>query len=129
MVSILVPIAFFLSLIVVIVGVTRVISDGRTRRKLIETGATPELATALVTAPDGDSGPIDALKWGLVGAPVGIALIIVQFLPFDSDDPIVSGLVILSAAIGLLAFHAKARRPRVPSPARDMSQRASTVSG
>ncbi len=46
----MVPIAFFLSVTFILVGITKVLSDGRTRRRLIEAGATPELARAIVVA-------------------------------------------------------------------------------
>ena len=110
MVEIVVPVALFLSLAFAMIGVTKIISDGRTRRRLLETNAPAELAAALVARPQGDIAFGDALKWGLVTGAVGLGLIIVQFLPYDADDPIVSGLVLLFGAIGLLSYYVTARR-------------------
>jgi hypothetical protein len=110
MVEIVVPVALFLSLAFAMIGVTKAISDGRTRRRLLETNAPAELAAALVSRPQGDIAFGDALKWGLVTGAVGLGLIIVQFLPYDADDPIVSGLVLVFGAIGLLGYYATARR-------------------
>jgi hypothetical protein len=110
MVEIVVPVALFLSLAFGTIGVTRVISDGRTRRRLLETNAPAELAAAVVSRPQTDVPFGDALKWGLVTGAVGLGLIIVQFLPYDADDPISTGLVLLSGAIGLLSYYATARR-------------------
>lgn len=110
MVELVVPIVLFLSLAFATVGVARVISDGRTRRRLIESNASAELAAAVVSAPRSEPAFGDTLKWGLVIGAVGLALIIVQFLPYQAEDPIVSGLVLLSAAVGLLAYYVTARR-------------------
>lgn len=106
----LVPIALFLSVAFVLVGMTRIISDGSTRRRLIRTGATPELARAIMAAPRNDPGLYGALKWGLVTGAVGLALILIQFLPYRSSDPIVLGVVFLFAGGALLAYYAIVRR-------------------
>jgi hypothetical protein len=41
---------------------------------------------------------------------IGLAMILVQFLPYDEDDPIVAGIVLVAAAIGLLGSYAMERR-------------------
>jgi hypothetical protein len=110
MVEIIVPVALFLSLAFATVGVTRVISDGRTRRRLLESNASAELATAVVARPQADIPFGDALKWGFLLGSIGLALVIVQFLPYDADDPIMTGIVMLFAAAGLLAYYVTARR-------------------
>ena len=108
--DVLVPTGLFVAVAFIIVGVTKVISDGRTRRRLIAAGATPELARAITATPRGDPMVYSALKWGLVLGAVGVALIVVQFLPYGSDDPIVLGLILLFAGGGLLGYYAAARR-------------------
>ena len=110
----LVPIAFILGLAFVLVGVTKVISDGRTRRRLIEAGATPELARAVTAVPKDDLGLSGTLRWGLVTGAVGLGLIVIQFLPFRSDEPIALGVILVFAAAGLLTYYARARRPAPP---------------
>jgi len=106
----LVPIAFLLSFTFILVGITKVLSDGRTRRRLIEAGATPELARAIVAAPKDDPGLYGALRWGILTGAVGLALILIQFLPYRSDDPIVLGLILVFAAAGFLGYYVSARR-------------------
>lgn len=106
----LVPIVMFLSTALAIVGVTRIISEGRTRRRLIEAQATPELAQTLLAPPRQDAGLYDSLRWGLVIGAVGLALILIQFLPYGPEEPIAFGLVLLFGAGGLLAYYAAARR-------------------
>ena len=110
MVEILVPFALFVCLSVVLIGVTKVVSDNRTRRRLIETQATPELASAIMSQPVRDPGLWEALRWGMVLGSVGLALVVVQFLPYRMDQPIVTGVILLFGAGGLLAYYAAARR-------------------
>jgi hypothetical protein len=52
----------------------------------------------------------DSLKWGLLIGAVGLALIVVQFLPYRSDEPIAVGIVLVFGAAGLLAHYAATRR-------------------
>ena len=106
----MVPIAFFLSVTFILVGITKVLSDGRTRRRLIEAGATPELARAIVAAPKDDPGLYGALRWGIVTGAVGLALILIEFLPYRSNEPIVLGVILVFAAAGLLGYYLSARR-------------------
>jgi uncharacterized protein DUF6249 len=106
----LVPIAFLLSVTFILVGITKIISDGRTRRRLIEAGATPELARAITAAPKDDPGLYGALRWGILTGAVGLGLILIQFLPYRSNEPIVLGLILVFAAAGLLGYYVSARR-------------------
>ena len=106
----LVPIAFLLSVAFTLVGIAKVISDGRTRRRLIEANATPEFTRAIVGAPKEDPGLCGTLKWGIVTGAVGLSLILAQFLPYRSDEPIVLGVILVFAAAGLLTYYIRVRR-------------------
>ena len=105
----LVPIALFVSLAFIITHVSRTISEGRTRRLLIQSGASAEAITAAITAPQ-DPGLYSALRWGLMLAAVGAGLVVVQFVPYQANQPIVTGIVLLFAAAGMLAYYGAARR-------------------
>ena len=106
----LVPIAFFAMCAIIVMGLTRIISDGRTRRRLIEAQASPELVAAMVAAPRADLALHETLRWGLLLGAIGVALIVIQFLPFRPNDPIMYGVVLVFASAGLLAYYAVARR-------------------
>jgi hypothetical protein len=106
----LVPLGLFAMIAFIIVGVTKIISDGRMRRRLIEAGATPELAKAIAGTPQDDPELYGALKWGLLTGAIGLALIVIQFLPYRSEDPIMLGVILLFAAAGLLGYYVIARR-------------------
>jgi phosphatidylglycerophosphate synthase len=105
-VPLVVPIAFFWA----ITAVARTIAEARTRRRLIETKASPEFAAAVMTEARGDTAPHESLKWGLVVGAIGLALIVVQFLPYRPDDPIALGVVLVFGAAGLLGYYGAARR-------------------
>jgi hypothetical protein len=105
----LVPIVLFIAGAVMVINVTRIISDGRTRRQLIRGGVTPETAAAIIAAsPTAEAHA--SLRWGLLTGAVGLALIVVQFLPYKPDEPISLGIVLLFGAAGLLAYHFASRR-------------------
>jgi phosphatidylglycerophosphate synthase len=106
LVPLVVPIALFWA----ITAVARTIAETRTRRRLIERNASPEVAAAVMTATRGDIALHDSLKWGLVIGAIGVALIVVQFLPYQSDEPIALGIVLVFGAAGLLSYYATARR-------------------
>lgn len=106
----LVPVALFLSLAYSIVGVTRIISDARTRRRLLELGTTAEVARAASAITSPDPGLHSTLRAALVIGAVGLALVLVPFLPYRAGGPITIGLVLRFGAGGLLAYYATARR-------------------
>jgi hypothetical protein len=106
----LVPLGLFAMIAFIIVGMTKIISDGRIRRRLIETGATPELAKAIMGTPRNDPELYGALKWGLVTGAIGLALVVIQFLPYRPEDPIMLGVILLFAATGLLGYYVVTRR-------------------
>ena len=106
----LVPIALFIAFTFTVVSVTRIVSEGRTRRRLIEGGNSPEVLRALTAAGQQDAGLHNALKWGLVMLALGVALIVVQFIPYGPDEPIAFGIVLVFVALGLLAYYAVGRR-------------------
>ena len=108
-VEIVVPVAFFVFLAFVIVGVTRAVSDGMTRRRLVQANASPEFAR-VVLARDAETARRDALKYGMLVGAGGLGLVVVQFMPYGPNQPIVYGTVLLFAAAGLLAYYGVGRR-------------------
>lgn len=110
MMETVVPTALFFCLAFAIVGVTRIVSDGAIRRRLIQANASAELARAVTAPPSQDAALQSALKWGLVLGAVGLSLVVVQFMPYRPDQPIVYGTVLLFGAAGLLGYYAVGRR-------------------
>lgn len=106
----LVPISMFVSAAFIIVALAKIIADARSRRHLIQSGLTPDQVQAIFAGPDRKAEAAAVLKWALVTGSVGIALILLQFLPYGAEEPIGYGVVLVFAAGGLLAYLAAARR-------------------
>lgn len=101
----LVPIALFVMIAAIILGLARIISDGRTRRRLIDHGGSADVAHVLAQLAAHERAHPAALMWGLVAITAGAAFVVLQFLPFDEDDPIMAGVVLLFVGAGLLLYH------------------------
>lgn len=104
MIDEMIPIVLFISLAFVIVTVARISSDWLTRRQIIRSGVSAEQAQSILATAAKDPDRPGALKWGLVSVGVGAALIVLQFLPYRTEDPIALGMVLLAGGAGLLAY-------------------------
>jgi hypothetical protein len=100
-VEILVPIAFFAA----IVWIVKIISDNRIRRKVLDQRVSDELADAILNKNVAAPSALSALKWGLVVVAIGGALVLVQLLSIDADEPLTFGLLFLAAGAGLVAYY------------------------
>jgi energy-converting hydrogenase Eha subunit G len=99
------------------VTITKILADNWTKRRLTAAHVSDETIRALY-ARDREGAVSTALRWGLVLCGVGVALVMIQFLPFDFTDPIAYGLMLLLAGGGLLAHYAilgRATRQKVRS--------------
>jgi hypothetical protein len=99
------------------VMITKILADNWTKRRLTAAHVSDETIRAL-RASDREGAVAGALRWGLVLSGLGVALVMIQFLPFDFTDPIAYGLMLLFAGGGLLAHYAildRATRRKVGS--------------
>lgn len=103
--AILIP--FFLALCIVVI--IRIVVEARLRRRLAETHATDDLVRSLTNA-DEELRRQSSLKWGLVLVLMGVSLCLIDLFGLGVEDPTAFGLLIGSAGIGMLAYHAL-RRP------------------
>lgn len=85
--------------------VIKTLSDNRTKRKLAEMSVSEETIRALFIQRKQAPEIFTSLKWGLVIAGVGLALILVEFLPYDFMDAVSYGVVLLLGAGGLLLYY------------------------
>jgi hypothetical protein len=105
----LIPIVLFISMFGVIGYVTRVISDNRLRREMVNNQVSADVIQKLFLenrAEDFNSN----LKWGFVSVALGVALAIIQFTGLTSEDPLTFGLGFFAAGGGLLAYYGLKRK-------------------
>ena len=86
-----------------IVAIVKVISDNRTKAKLIEARPSDEVVRSLFET-SRDPALFGALKWGLVITFVGAGLVVVSFLG-DFRDPITYGFMLFCGGAGLLVYY------------------------
>lgn len=101
--------AVFFAIVIAILGLAKILSDNRTKTKLIEARPSEEMVRALFGMRE-DRGIFSALKWGLVVVGVGLGLVVVQVFPADFSDPIAYGFLFLFGGSGLLAYYLIASR-------------------
>ena len=106
--DVIVPIVMFVAIAMMFLGLVRTIADTVVRRRLIAAGNAGDISRMLAaSAEDRVSG---ALKWGIVAVAAGAALVIIQLLPYERDEPIVLGILLLFVGIGLLVYYSMARK-------------------
>jgi hypothetical protein len=99
----------FIGLFAAVVMITKILVDNWTKRRLSAAHIWEETIRALY-AWDRDAAVLGALKWGMVLCGLGVALVLIQFLPYDFSDPIVYGLMLLLAGGGLILHYAMLSR-------------------
>jgi uncharacterized membrane protein HdeD (DUF308 family) len=100
----LIPIAFF----VIVAVVIKIITDNRTRQKLIDKGMVDERTKYLFVGSAPQS--LTSLKWGMVLIAVGLALAIVNMFPLALEGPAAIGLMLLFAGIAFLVYYMVAKK-------------------
>jgi hypothetical protein len=91
-----------------VLGITKILSDNWTRRKLIEARVSDDVIRTLFRK-ESDPEMFAALKWGIVLVSLGLGLIVSQYLPARFEEPLAWGVVLVFGGVGLLAYYAVAR--------------------
>jgi hypothetical protein len=102
------PTLVFVSFFVFVLGITKVLADNWTRRKLIEARVSADVVRALFRT-ESDPEMFAALKWGIVLVSLGAGLMVTQYLPARFEEPLAWGVVLVFGGVGLLAYYAVAR--------------------
>jgi Na+/H+ antiporter NhaD/arsenite permease-like protein len=104
-----------------VLGMTKVLSDNWTKRKLIEARVSDDVIRTLFRK-ESDPEIFAALKWGIVLVALGLGLVVSQYLPSGFEEPLAWGVVLVFGGAGLLAYYAIARalvrRDAAETPAR-----------
>lgn len=102
------PAVVFVSFFAFVLGVTRVLSDNWTKRRLIEARVSEDVIRTLFRK-ESDPEMFAALKWGIVLVSLGLGLMVSQYLPSRFEEPLAWGVVLVFGGVGLLAYYAIAR--------------------
>jgi len=101
----IIPVAFFL----VVAYILREFWLYRLRRALIEKGNVDENVKILADTSAGND-PLNSIKWGMVLAGIGVALLLGRWFPQQFSDEGTLGLMFLFAGFGFLTYYLIARQ-------------------
>jgi hypothetical protein len=95
-----IPLMIIILLFYTIISVFRIVTDNRTRQRLIDKGVSDEALKQMLL--NGNKRlTLEALKWGLILGFTGIALLICHFIPFGY---LTFAVLFIAIALGLLVF-------------------------
>lgn len=80
------------------------LSEGWMRKKILERDPDPELVEKLWERRESPSR-YSALKWGMVAVALGVGISVETLLPYDFDDPVAYGVVLLFGGIALILYY------------------------
>lgn len=102
--DVIVPIFFFISVIAVWGGL--ILTRHKERMTILEKGLNPADAKALYER-NWKASPLSSLKWGILLAFVGLAVLIGIWLrdQFFFNDGVIPGLMLLLGGVGLVLFY------------------------
>lgn len=78
--------------------------DNWTRKKIAESGASPELVESLYRREESPSR-FAALKWGIVVVALGLGVSMEAVLPYDFEDPIAYGVIFVLGGLALILYY------------------------
>ena len=105
----LIPIIVVPAMIFCIAYITRVISDNRVRRELMNNNASSDIIQKLFLE-NRSSDTTGNLKWGIVSIAIGLALACIKVTNLGENDPLTYGIVFLFGGSGLLLFYVLTNR-------------------
>ena len=100
----LIPLVVMPTLFYLIGFITRTLSDNRVRRELINVHADSAMIENLFLKTRSEN-PENALKWGIVGVAIGIALVLIELFNLSGEQPMTYGVIFVFGGAGLLCFY------------------------
>lgn len=88
---------------------TRAITDYILKKKMIEKGFVNEDTQAIFKRHT-EENKFSSLKWGLIILTAGIALIIMEYVPYERESPLPYGIFAVAVSIGFLAYYFLVRK-------------------
>lgn len=87
-----------------IVALVKIVSESRTRNRLIERGMVDERVRDML-APDREMAALSSLKWGMVLVGIGLAALLSQLFPYYMDSEVAFGFMFIFAGIAFLIYY------------------------
>jgi hypothetical protein len=111
-----------IAMLVVVPVVIKLLSENKTRRKLIEKGLVDENIKYLF--PDKPKDYVSSsLKWGMVAIGIGIAVFIGQMAPRDLVEEVTIGCMLIFGGLALVLYYVIAsKKPNRREEARSETQ-------
>lgn len=75
-----------------------------TRKRIVESGASPELVEKLYERREFPSR-YASLKWGMVAVGLGVGVSVETILPYDFEDPVAYGVLLVSGGLALILYY------------------------
>lgn len=102
--DVLTPLVVLGSIGTTLVLFTRTISDYILKKKMIEKGYVND-DTQAIFKNNTNENKYASLKWGLIILFAGISLVIMEYLPHDSESPLPYGLFAMFVSLGFLIYY------------------------
>jgi len=83
---------------------TRTLTDYILKKKMIEKGFVNEDTQAIFKQHTAEN-KYTSLKWGLIIFFAGISLVLLEYIPYDSQSPLPYGLFTVSVSLGFLIYY------------------------
>ena len=88
---------------------TKTMTEYILRKKMIEKGFVNDDTQAIFRQHVADN-KMSSLKWGLIMFFVGLALIIMEYIPTSPESPLPYGLIAMSVSAGFLVYYFLVRK-------------------
>lgn len=82
------------------------VAEMRTRKRALESGATPEIMDLLFEEEEKSSSRYGALKWGIVVTALGLGVLAEAVFPYSFADPIAYGVLLVIGGLALIGYYA-----------------------
>lgn len=101
---------------VIFLGIAKIVktfTDYRLKRRLIELGHIDEKVSNILS--NKEDNYFNSLKWGMIIFFGGLGLIILEFIPYDTDSPFPYGFEAVFIATGFLLYFMLVKKEMVKS--------------
>jgi len=103
--QVLMPVAIFGGLGGSVYFFAKVMTDYILKKKMIEKGFVNDDTQAIFKQQQGIESKYPSLKWGLLTFFLGLALILMEYIPTSPESPLPYGLVAVSLSLGFLIYY------------------------